>query len=61
MAIEVHNPEYEESIVFESAVGVRTEADYNNLEVLDADGSIIAVYAGGHWSSALVLTDRDDG
>ncbi|MGW0245056.1 hypothetical protein ACWDYH_00260 [Nocardia goodfellowii] len=60
MAIQVYSPDFEESIVFESGEGVVTEADYNNLEVVDADGNIIAVYAGGQWASALVLADESE-
>lgn len=59
MAIQVYSDDFE-SIVFADAVSFCTEADFNNLEVVDADGQIIGAYAGGKWAMALVVSDETD-
>lgn len=33
--------------------GFRTDEDFNNLEVLDSQGKLIAAYQGGKWVSAV--------
>ncbi|ATL70780.1 hypothetical protein [Nocardia terpenica] len=59
MSIEVIT-EFGDPIVFADAIGFRTEEDYNNLEVSDANGHILAAYAGGKWVAAIMLSDEDD-
>ncbi|QIS16495.1 hypothetical protein [Nocardia arthritidis] len=57
MAVEVI-ADNEDSIIYADAIGFRTEEEYNNLEVSDAHGRIIAAYAGGKWVAAIMVTEE---
>ncbi len=40
--------------------GFRTEEDFNNLEVVDSSGCLIAAYAGGEWISAVIVDESEN-
>lgn len=50
--------DFGEWLTFGNAVGFRTEVEYNNLEVSDEDGCLIAAYAGGKWVAAKIVEDQ---
>lgn len=56
MAIEVKDDSGEVTI-FDAATGFKTEEEYNNLEVIGPDGSVVAAYAGGKWARAFFAED----
>jgi hypothetical protein len=60
MAVRVNHKGDEDIDLLPRGAGFRTEEDFNNLEVQDSSGSLIAAYAGGEWISAVIVDESQN-